>query len=551
MDVPLHFAVEDAIKYILEVALVSDEKCSHLVLVVPTRGEGPNQRRFKRSPLWPVLPSKAQLGLFKPLLQESPALDLTYLSPDRWQQPLKAGPMLVKEGESKWTKRFCILKDRQLFGFAEKPFSEFTDPTARVFLELCSKIALVQGGGGSQVVKISEKIGSKTKVYFLASKQAEVLAAWKAALDLELQKTEAERDAGNATTLAAAATFGLEESGGGGGAVGLGGGGEEEAGFDTTELDHRKTMDLKDLVSKESPSKIYGNFVKIGRGAFSNVWTAVDKITGEMVAIKVIKIEKKTFKYVRGEVVTMKRFESHPNIVRYINSFVLPKVEQIWIVMDYLEGGSLMDYVGPEQNWPEEQIAFVLRDSLKALAYLHSKERIHRDIKSGNILIAGGGQIKVGDFGFATKVEQPEAAQKQRAKTVLGTPLWMAPEIHRREQYSSGVDIWALGIVAIEMAEGVPPYKGLNREEIREQVKTKGAGLKHPGDWSPEFNDFVSQSLTMDPEKRPSAEALLKHPFLKRAADRLTMLKVEKKKKDGDDANAAADDAPLDAGDDQ
>lgn len=76
-------------------------------------------------------------------------------------------------------------------------------------------------------------------------------------------------------------------------------------------------------------------------------------------------------------------------------SFVLPKVEQIWIVMDFLEGGSLMDYVSPEQVWPEEQIAFVLRDSFKALAYLHSKDRIHRDIKSGNILITGNGEIKV------------------------------------------------------------------------------------------------------------------------------------------------------------
>lgn len=123
-------------------------------------------------------------------------------------------------------------------------------------------------------------------------------------------------------------------------------------GFNTAELDQRKTMDLKDIVSKESPSKLYGNFVKIGRGAFSNVWTATDKITGEMVAIKVIKIEKKTFKYVRGEVVTMQRFESHPNVVRYINSFVLPKVEQIWIVMDFLEGGSLIDYCSPEQPWP-------------------------------------------------------------------------------------------------------------------------------------------------------------------------------------------------------
>ena len=135
-------------------------------------------------------------------------------------------------------------------------------------------------------------------------------------------------------------------------------------------------------MSKESPSKLYGSFVKIGRGAFSNVWTAIDKVTGDKVAIKVIKIEKKTFKYVRGEVVTMKRFESHPNVVRYIGSFVLPKVEQIWIVMEFLEGGCLMDYVGVEQEWPEDQISFVLRDSLKALAYLHSKERIHRDIVS-------------------------------------------------------------------------------------------------------------------------------------------------------------------------
>lgn len=101
-------------------------------------------------------------------------------------------------------------------------------------------------------------------------------------------------------------------------------------------------------------------------------------------------------------------------------------------------------------------------------------ERIHRDIKSGNILVTGDGQVKLGDFGFATKL----AEGRVRAKTVLGTPLWMAPEIHRREQYTASVDIWAMGIVAIEMAEGLPPHKGLNREEIREQVKTHGAHLK-------------------------------------------------------------------------
>ncbi len=329
--------------------------------------------------------------MFKPLLQECGSLELSYLSPERWLDPAKSGPLLVKEGENKWAKRFCMLKDRQLFCFAEKPTSEFVDPLARVFLELCGKISVVQGGGGSQVIKVSEKIGSKMRVFFLASKQQEVLDGWKDALDLEAEKLDAEKAAGaRGDGVAAAAAFGLDQT-----ARNEETAGSVDAEFDTTELDHRKTMDLKDLVSKESPSKLYGNFKKIGRGAFSNVWTAIDKVTGEKVAIKVIKIEKKTFKYVKGEVVTMKRFESHPNVVRYINSFVLPKVEQIWIVMDFLEGGSLMDYVSPEQDWPEEQIAFVLRDSLKALAYLHSKDRIHRDIKSGNILITGNGEVKV------------------------------------------------------------------------------------------------------------------------------------------------------------
>ena len=525
VDLPLHLTAGEAIAYLLQVALVSDERAKHLVLLVPPSAEGASLRRFKRSALWPVLPTETLLSVFRPVLDEAPHLELGYLSPERWLDPLRTGPLLVKEGDGKWTKRHCVLKDRQLFYFAEKPVNEFVDPVGRIFIELCIKISTVEGGGSSQVIKLSEKIGSKTKMYFLASKQAESLRRWKEALDLEVEKLEAEISANNTDPIVMrlrAATFGIDM-----GEEEMTDVGERE--FDTTELDHRKTMDLKDLVSKESPSKLYGSFVKIGRGAFSNVWTAVDKVTGEKVAIKVIKIEKKTFKYVRGEVVTMKRFESHPNVVRYINSFVLPKVEQIWIVMDFLAGGSLMDYVAVEQNWTENQISFVLRDSLKALAYLHSKDRIHRDIKSGNILITGDGQIKLGDFGFATKVEHKPEETKQRAKTVLGTPLWMAPEIHRREKYDSSVDIWALGIVAIEMAEGLPPYKGMNREEIREKVKTQGASLKNPEEWSNDMNEFVEQCLTMHSEDRPTAVQLLKHAFMARAADRLSMPKVVKK----------------------
>ena len=130
------------------------------------------------------------------------------------------------------------------------------------------------------------------------------------------------------------------------------------------------------------------------------------------------------------------------------------------------------------------------------------------------------------------KPASEENVVKQRAKTVLGTPLWMAPEIHRREKYDSSVDIWALGIVAIEMAEGIPPYKGMNREEIREKVKTQGASLRDPQLWSAEMNDFVGQCLTMNSDERPTAVALLKHPFMSFAADRLSMPKIKKPTKE-------------------
>lgn len=175
---------------------------------------------------------------------------------DRWQNPVKAGALLVKEGDGKWNQRHCLIKNRQLFCFSSKPVTELAEPCARVFLDMCSKIAVVQGGG-SQVVKITEKVGSKTRIAFLASKSAEVLENWRLELEKELQEMEEEREAGKDNKIDEVAVLGLEERQTGH---------EDETGFDTTELDHRKTMDLKDLVSKESPSKTYGSFTKIGRG---------------------------------------------------------------------------------------------------------------------------------------------------------------------------------------------------------------------------------------------------------------------------------------------
>jgi protein-serine/threonine kinase len=165
---------------------------------------------------------------------------------------------------------------------------------------------------------------------------------------------------------------------------------------------------------------------------------------------------------------------------------------------------------------------------LKALCYVHSLHRIHRDIKSDNILLNDSGEVKVADFGYAAQLTQ----QQQKRNTVVGTPYWMAPELIRGHDYGTKVDIWSLGIMAMEMAEGEPPYMEFpplrvcylalvvfGLQSIHHFVPfqalflitTKGIpDLKEPHKWSAEFRSFVAMCLNKEVEDRPDAMALLK-----------------------------------------
>ncbi|XP_037675740.1 serine/threonine-protein kinase PAK 4 isoform X2 [Choloepus didactylus] len=268
---------------------------------------------------------------------------------------------------------------------------------------------------------------------------------------------------------------------------------------------------LQLVVDPGDPRSYLDNFIKIGEGSTGIVCIATVRSSGKLVAVKKMDLRKQQRRELLFNEVVIMRDHQHEHVVEMYNSYLVG--DELWVVMEFLEGGALTDIV-THTRMNEEQIAAVCLAVLQALSVLHAQGVIHRDIKSDSILLTHDGRVKLSDFGFCAQVSK----EVPRRKSLVGTPYWMAPELISRLPYGPEVDIWSLGVMVIEMVDGEPPYfnepplKAMKM--IRDNLPPR---LKNLHKVSPSLKGFLDRLLVRDPAQRATAAELLKHPFLAKA----------------------------------
>ncbi|GAA5940349.1 uncharacterized protein JCM15063_002609 [Sporobolomyces koalae] len=272
------------------------------------------------------------------------------------------------------------------------------------------------------------------------------------------------------------------------------------------------------LVLRENgkPTLTYQLGECIGKGQFGTVYRALNLNTGQVVAVKRIKLEGKTeaeIEQLSNEVSLLQRL-NHPAIVRYQG--LLRSENYLNIVLEYAESGSLQTTLRQFGQLPEGLVASYVVKILEGLAYLHEQGVVHCDLKAANILSTKTGNTKLSDFGVSLNLHAIKNTQGfgNGAKDVQGTPNWMAPEVIEMKGALPASDIWSLGCTICELIDGKPPYADLVAMSAMFRIVEDESGPPVPASSSPELRSFLARCFKKEPQERPTALELFEDPWL-------------------------------------
>jgi len=253
----------------------------------------------------------------------------------------------------------------------------------------------------------------------------------------------------------------------------------------------------------------YQRVARIGAGNFGSVYRALDLEKNEVVAIKVIDLESvdEEIEDIQKEIAALSDCNCK-QVTKYHCSFI--EGHELWIVMEYLGGGSLADMLkATNEGIDEKYVPLLLKEIFTALNYMHEKNQIHRDIKCGNILLSKDGNVKLADFGVVGQLSDTI----QKRKTTVGTPYWMAPEVIKGGAYDQSADIWSVGITAMEMVKARPPRHELHWMKALMEIPHQPPPTLD-GDFTDELKEFISRCLRKNADERMSASECLEHPYI-------------------------------------
>ena len=253
----------------------------------------------------------------------------------------------------------------------------------------------------------------------------------------------------------------------------------------------------------------------LGEGSYGKAFLCTDKTDNSQCVIKQINIQNMNEKDKQDTLNEAKILEKldHPNIIKFKEVFIANKpLKTLNIVTEYADGGDLSLAIKNQRKeyFKESQILDYFTQICLAIKHIHGKHIIHRDLKSQNIFLTKTGLVKLGDFGIAKNLN----CTWQKAKTMIGTPYYLSPEIVNNKPYSFKSDIWSLGVLLYEMMALKMPFDANSLPMLTLKI-IKGNYAPPPQRYTADLRNLISQLLNVDPDKRPSVDQILKLPIIK------------------------------------